>query len=65
MPEPGLARDSDMTHERGRMRTLLRPITVPVIAGMRHPTRSDEAALAALMRRAYVMEHGFLPPALT
>ena len=54
-----------MTHERGRMRTLHRPITVPVIAGMRHPTRSDEAALAALMRRAYVMEHGFLPPALT
>ena len=54
MPEPGLARDSDMTHERGRMRALLRPITVPVIAGMRHPTRSDEAALAALMMRAYV-----------
>ena len=43
-----------MTHERGRMRALLRPITVPVIAGMRHPTRSDEAALAALMMRAYV-----------
>jgi len=54
MPEPGLARDSDMTHERGRMRALLRPITVPAIAGMRHPTQPDEAALAALMMRAYV-----------
>jgi len=48
MPEPGLARDSDMTHERGRMRALLRPITVPAIAGMRHPTQPDEAALAVL-----------------
>ena len=43
-----------MTHERGRMRALLRPITVPAIAGMRHPTQPDEAALAALMMRAYV-----------
>ncbi|MDZ7589936.1 MAG: GNAT family N-acetyltransferase [Rubrivivax sp.] len=43
-----------MTHERGRMRALLHPITVPLIAGMRHPAQSDEAALAALMMRAYV-----------
>ena len=43
-----------MTHERGRMRARLRPITAPVIAGMRHPAQSDEAALAALMMRAYV-----------
>ena len=43
-----------MTHERGRMRALLHPITAPVIAGMRRPAQSDEAALAALMMRAYV-----------
>ena len=43
-----------MTHERGRMRALLCPITAPVIAGMRHPVQSDESALAALMMRAYV-----------
>ena len=43
-----------MTNERGRMRALLHPITAPVIAGMRRPAQSDDAALAALMMRAYV-----------
>jgi len=36
------------------MRARLRPITAPVIAGMRRPAQSDENALAALMMRAYV-----------
>ena len=43
-----------MLHERGRMRTLLTPITAPAIEGMRHPVQSDDEALAALMMRAYV-----------
>lgn len=36
------------------MRAMLRPITAPVIVGMRHPVQSDDEALAALMMRAYV-----------
>lgn len=43
-----------MLHERGRMRSLLAPITVPAIEGMRRPTQSDDEALAALMMRAYI-----------
>jgi len=36
------------------MRAILRPVFAPEVAGIRHPTQTDERALAALMMSAYV-----------
>jgi hypothetical protein len=43
-----------MLQPRGRMRAVLRSVPTQVVAGMRHPTQADEAALASLMMQAYV-----------
>lgn len=43
-----------MLQQRTRMRVELRPVAVPVVEGMRHPTFADESALSLLMMQAYV-----------